>query len=205
MKPEKLTKQYKKQRVLEIIRSYGGIYPPYEAFYIEHIIYIADRAVSAFERFDNLLKDDVSASDVVGSVQEALSYAAALSRMFWPSKKDDPLSGARGRRLRIAFKIMDDSLLCNRSLRNTFEHFDEKLDEFLLHDRFGMFFPTPRVDDHRISESEFCNVFKLVDPGAQICVLLGQSFGFGPIRREVERVLKNAQIMQEDGGRLPGF
>jgi hypothetical protein len=54
--------------------------------------------------------------------------AGALSRYFWPVRKGHEWRGAQ---LRSAFGISDDSPLRSRDLRNSIEHFDERLDLFL--------------------------------------------------------------------------
>jgi hypothetical protein len=66
--------------------------------------------------------------------------AAALSRYFWPTTTGNKKKQAeqlemrrmRGEKLRDIFKVTDDSPLCNRDLRNAWEHFDEKLDTYLI-------------------------------------------------------------------------
>jgi hypothetical protein len=86
---------------------------------------------------------------------------------------------ARGKRLRIGFDLSEDSPLKWRRLRNTFEHFDEDLDRFLLADRVGYFFPGPIVGSHELADEDLANIFKLIDPDKGICVVLGQKL-FGP-------------------------
>lgn len=47
------------------------------------------------------------------------------------SRKGAPWYRTRGRTLRTRFHVKDTSAFSDRSLRNAFEHFDEKLDDFL--------------------------------------------------------------------------
>lgn len=185
-----------------ISKQYGGIFPPYEAFYIQAIIYAAERSEAAFNRFDDAVDASQPAALVVATVQEALTHAGALSRFFWPVKKDNHLTEARGHRLRDAFKLDDTSALRWRKLRNAFEHFDEDLDRFLLNDPAGYLFPSPIVGDHTLTDEESGHIFKLVDPMRGVCVLLGQKFEFRPIRREVQRILSSAYTMDKQGSRL---
>ena len=90
----------------------------FEAFYLESIVYAAERALSAFERFD----EDYTRGDqdnlAVANVQEALTHIGELSRIFWPSR-DNGISSDRGEKLRQAFSLGDDSALKNRNLRDT--------------------------------------------------------------------------------------
>lgn len=191
-----------KSRAAMIAATYGGISPPCEAFYIHSILYAAERSENAFLRFDAAVAEAASDTQIVSTVQEALTHAAALSRFFWSMKKNDPLSAARAARLRDAFGLDDNSALKRRNLRNAFEHFDEDLDRFLLGDHVGCFLPSPIVAEHALADDALAHVFKLVDPDHGVCVLLGEKFEFRPIRAEVGRVLADAMEMQKRGSRL---
>lgn len=197
-----LNETTKKARENIIVKQHSGIYPVYEAFYIHSIIYSAERSEAAFQRFERAVTAKGEATLVVATVQEALTHAGALSRFFWPMKKDMPLAVARGERLRKAFKLNNASPLMWRKLRNAFEHFDEDLDRFLLKDPAGYFFPGPLVDSHTLADEAIGNIFKLVDPEEGICVLLGEKFEFRPIRTEVQSVLARALEMGKHGSRL---
>ncbi|WYK06400.1 hypothetical protein DWF04_022405 [Cereibacter sphaeroides f. sp. denitrificans] len=197
-----LDKAILKERAAQIVQQHRGIYPVYETFYIQSIIYAAERSDTAFQRFDKAVAESRSAALIYAAVQEALTHAGALSRFFWPAKKDSQLAAARGERLREAFALEETSALKCRHLRNALEHFDEDLDLFLLEDRCGFFFPGPLVDDHTLADEDIGNIFKLVDPNGGVCVLLGKKFEFVPIWREVQRVLSRAREMDEQGSRL---
>ncbi len=199
---KEVDKNVQKKREEIIAIEYDGIFPAYEIFYIHSIIYAAGRSESAFQRFDAANTEQAPAELIVATIQEALTHAGALSRFFWPVKNRDPLAAARGKRLRGAFSMDDDSSLKWRSLRNIFEHFDEYLDIFLLSDRTGYFFPGPLVDSHGLADHSISHIFKLVDPEQGICVLLGEKFEFRPIRHEVQRVLARATQMDKNGSRL---
>jgi hypothetical protein len=181
-----------KDRAALIAAQYQGIFPPFLAFYIQSILYNAERSTTAFRRFDIAVEKSAASALIVSTIQEGLTHAGALSRFFWPVKKGDPLAAARGKRLRELFSLSETSPLRSRNLRNAFEHFDEDLDRFLLHDRFGCFFPDPLVNDHALADEVIGNIFKLVDPVHGICVLLGKKFEFLPIRGEVQRILDRA-------------
>jgi hypothetical protein len=185
-----------------LIDEFGGIYPPYEAFYILSIIYAAERSIDAFRRFEAAAATEIQAHSIVSSVQEALQHAAALSRFFWPPKSAGPIGAARAKKLRQAFELDDTSALKDRRLRNSFEHFDERLDAFLLEDHVGYFFPQPMVDDDTLSNEAVAHIFKLADPKKNTCVVLGEKFEFQSIRNEALKILTDAQEMDHAGSRL---
>jgi hypothetical protein len=191
-----------KEREELIVREYGGILPYYEAFYIASIIYAAQRSKAAFQRFEVSVQDSGEAPLAVAMVHEALTHAGALSRFFWPMQSKSKIAVSRGQRLREAFELDDTSALKNRELRNAFEHFDERLDEYLMQDRAGYFFPQAVVDDHALADDDLGHIFKLIDPRAGVCVILGRKFDFRPIRAEVQCILGRAQQMDRDASRL---
>lgn len=168
-------------------------------FYHHSIYYCAERCLSAFDAYEQLLEQqDIEPIHLISAVQEAIGHAAALSRYFWPTsmggKRKQPkqleMRKKRGETLRIFFAVMDDSPLHNRDLRNAWEHFDEKLDTYLISNLAGHFFPDPLIADHSLSDEPIGKIFKLIDPKNQCLVLLGEKFFFGPIRAEVERIFQ---------------
>jgi len=186
-----------------MLEEHRGIYPVFEIFYLQSILYTADRSAHAFRNFDEAVSQQLAPDFIFAAVQEALTHAGALSRFFWPMKaNNNKLAFGRGARLRQAFELDDASPLKRRQLRNAFEHFDEDLDQFFLEDRAGYFFPSPIIGDHHLADDELGRIFKLVDPSGVICVLLGNKFEFRPIQAEVERVLVAAIQKYSAGGRL---
>lgn len=197
------------RRASIIVEKFNGIHPPFEAFYIHSILYSAGRASEAFQRFDvaKSLKDTHAFQ--VSSVHEALGHAGSLSRFFWPSlnKRESKLQRrlklARGDKLRRAFALTDRSALTNRELRDFLEHFDERLDHYLLHHDSGDFFPSAQIGDSTLADEPEGHIFKLVDPTAACFVLLGEKHYYADVRKEVERVHQLAIEMVKDGCKLP--
>ena len=184
----------------------SGILPTYEAFYILSIKYSAERCLETFYVYEsNKLSKD--ADLLVSLLQVAVGHAAALARYFWPSPKGKKSSSifqmklARAEKLKKAFNLESDSVLANKDLRNAWEHFDEKIDEYLLQVDFGYFFPTSMIEDVEILNDPNGHVFKLLDIEKQLMALMGEVFSFGEIRNEVEAIHQKA-IAMDDGGRL---
>jgi len=68
-------------------------------------------------------------------LQSLLTALGNISKILWPIEKRND---KRGNELRKALNVKDDSALKNRELRNLFEHFDERMDEwFEAADRRG--------------------------------------------------------------------
>jgi hypothetical protein len=195
-----LTKEEHKKRANMVVTDSDGILPFFEAFYIESLRYSANRAKDAFRRFDDI-RFSRAHSEIVGVAQEAVTHVAGLSRFFWVAGKaaNDPLHQARAQKLRQSFELDDSCPLNDRYLRNAIEHFDEKLDNFLLGDLAGYIFPDPIVGPIE-SIGEVDKMFRFIDPDKDIFILLGTAYGFRPLREAVEDIL--TKISKMNGGRL---
>lgn len=194
-----ISKDEMQERAKISAESYGGIQPMHLAFYIHAILYAAGRADAAFNRFDKRLSSNIDDAETVASVHEALGHIAAVSRFFFPVSIRDAafnkLAEARASNLRQRFSVDDDSPLLDRDLRNALEHFDERLDKYLLDDVFGNIFPGPIVNDAHVTDMPGYHYFRLVDPERQIFSLLGQKHEFGTVRSEIRRIADLAESL----------
>ena len=205
-------KPYSKEmerRAQIVTDDYVGIVPYCEAFYLHSIIYSAGRCLESFERYEHFKNQDVSADYLISIVQEAVGHAAALSRYFWPSpkgKNKEPnqkkLKESRGLKLRKSFGLDESSPLYNRDLRNAWEHFDERLDTYLLENDAGHFFPSCIIDSHLLADDPVGHIFKLLDPQEECLVLMGTKYFFSPLREEVKKVFEYACEADKNGARL---
>ena len=196
-----------------VAEDFGGIFPPHEAFYLQSIIYAADRSNEAFNSFAISVKSGAPDESIVAFVQEGLTHAGSLSRFFWPSKARQgrklgrtlgQLRDARAEKLRAAFQLSDESPLKDRGIRDALEHFDERLDEYLLSLMGGHIFPRPIVGSISAMNDPAAKFFKMVDPETLCFVLFGKEHRFGNLRDEVFKVLESALRMDVEGSRLAG-
>ena len=197
------------RRISIVNESFEGIISYHEVFYIHSILYSAERSLAAFNRYEDLLTKNEDATILISTIQEAIGHAGALSRYFWISglgykspKELITLRQNRAKKLRDKFSLTDDSPLKERSLRDAWEHYDERLDTFLITNDIGYFFPTPIVDEHTLADEPEGRIFKLLDIKAHCLVLLGRKYFFKPIKEEVLKVYNIALKADENGGRL---
>lgn len=186
-----------------VAEELDGIDPMFEAFYLEAIVYAAGRAVKAFDRYDAAISEGKDEAAIVSNAHEALSHSAAVSRFFWPARSKNQIHQRRAEKLRKAFGVPDNSPLCARDLRNALEHFDERLDEYLLRDITGYVFPAPMVSTASVADEELGHVFRLVDPSAEVFVLFGNKYAFSGIREAVTSIYNRAKESSDTVGRLP--
>lgn len=186
-----------------------AIWPPYEAFYIQSMLFNAKAAAASIEQInavmhvvkENSPENPVSALPVqylLGNLQNLVLHAAALSRYFWPSRDQHDW---RGTQLRRALSIEDDSPWKSRDLRNAIEHFDERLDTYLDVGLTGKIIPE-YVGPMPASGGVPLHLFRayFVDTGD--FELLGRRFNMPLIAREVLRVEAALRQMDANGGRL---
>lgn len=194
------------------IDSFGGIQPMHEAFYLEAILYSGEAALRAINRFQALARpylenghdhegDDHAA--IVSAVHEALNHCGGISKVFWTPDKRNKLAQARAAKLRTAFGLDDTSALNNRALRNALEHFDERLDDFLMESPVGMFFPGGLVAPSELADERPGQIFRLVDPWARVFVVFNEKYPFQGIFNEAQQVSDKVKRCMESGGRLP--
>lgn len=208
---QRIAKDELERRAQVVSQTFAGIQPPCEAFYIVGILYAASRSLEAFSRYDDRCAVGASGDEMLAAVQEAVTHAGGLSRYFWPPRPkstDLPnfalLIADRGKKLRAAFNLNDQSPLNNRRLRNTFEHFEENVDMFLLEVSAGKFFPQTVLAPNIVTDSQVDHYFRLLDADAQSIVLLGNRFDFEPIREAVWAIHTTAEEMVKRGYRLHG-
>jgi hypothetical protein len=86
--------------------------------------------------------------EVWGSIQSILVATANVSKILWPARKKYM---ARGKQLRTLLGIDEDNLLSDRTFRNHFEHYDERIEDWFdknnsavyMDSRIDPFEPTP--------------------------------------------------------------
>jgi hypothetical protein len=125
-----------------------------------------------------------------GSVQSLLSAAANLSKAFW---------GQRGQfseerwPLRDSLQITDDSPLRPTSMRNNFDHFDERLDEWWATSETRTHFDTSVMPPAMVSGVAETDMFRVLDPTTAELVFWGDRYDLRAIVTEVQRILPIAE------------
>lgn len=187
-----------------------GIEPPFEAFYIESMLWHTSSAAHSIVELSGWLAKvnagdegalELTKEDLFDHLQNILHQAGCLSRYLFPSRKK-PMHVARAEVLRGALGVDDDNPLADRGVRDALEHFDERLDVYLSEPRVGHFIPDHI--DHGMPESEVpLHIFKGFYTGPLTFVLLGTPYEMAPIVNEMLRLHDLLGASAEGGGRLP--
>ena len=97
-----------------------------EMVFIGEIAFQTEIALVSAKRLD---ADKMDVDEIVlwSAIQSILISAANISKLLWPSRKKYKL---RGERLRELLRIEKNNVLSDRTFRNHFEHYDERVEEW---------------------------------------------------------------------------
>ena len=164
--------------------AHDSIFPPYEAFYIDCLLWHTTSATRSnaevgrwleLVRVDDPRTLDLPQAELFDRLQNIVQQAGAVSRYFWPApKKPAPVQTNRATRLREALQVDSTSPLHSRELRNALEHFDERLDVYLAQGQAGEFVPD-HVDYEQPQSEVPLHIFKAFYTRPLVFVLLGRS------------------------------
>lgn len=123
-----------------------------------------------------------------------LTHLSAISRLLWPPKSSGAQSLARGDYLRKTIEIADAHPLHDRTLRNHLEHFDERLDEFLVARGTGNMIDNIVGSPRAIGGSSFkdSDVLRAYDPSTGEMWFRGERFELGELYASMDTVKKRA-------------
>jgi hypothetical protein len=188
-----------------------GIWVPYEAFYIQAMLFNTRSALASIERVSSTL-EQVSRDTPVDALerwdrtalpnelQNVILQAAALSRYFWPARQGHE---TRARQLRDALEVTEDNPLKNRDLRNEIEHFDEKLDAYLADGIAGYIFPE-FVGPLPESDGVPARILRAYYLDVGLFEMLGKRYELQPLVNEIVRIHDRLVLADSGGGRLNG-
>ncbi len=130
-------------------------------------------------------------------LNSALTGLANISKIFWPTGQANAHTRDRCEALRLAFGVDEGSSVLTRKVRDSMEHFDERLDTWYQVSESKNFV------DHLIggpnavvglAESDFARRF---DPGTNVVQVFGESLDFQDLVSEVERVVSRVKERHE--------
>jgi len=177
-------------------------FPPCQVFYYLAMQKCTFSALHSMETMDKIrlqYDDQLPQPDVMlaflNQFQNIIHQAGSLSRYFWPSRKEHR---SRGEFLRNKFAMKDDDPLNNRELRNALEHFDERLDDFVLGKNAGEFVPDyfgRKLDDKQGTRHFMRSYFVDTDE----FTVLGEVFAVQPIVMSIGSVNQRLTAILQGG------
>lgn len=118
---------------------------------------------------------------------------------MWPPgsghRQNKKRAKKRGKHLRTTLKIDDGEALQNRNLRNHFEHFDERLDDWAETSPFknivdNMIGPRNAIAGDSIKDQDFMRLF---DPATKMLIFRGEPFDVQALVGSLIRIQANGK------------
>src|SRR6266566_1966315 len=134
------------------------------------------------------LKTCTEKSDPIGiwsAVQSILIAAANVSKILWPTR---PRSGPRGAALRALLAIEGSNALSDRKFRNHFEHYDERIEDWLS-STHSVTYTDPIIGSPPGFLRDFPeNAHRGYNPATQTLSFRGDSTNLGAILRALDEI-----------------
>lgn len=124
------------------------------------------------------------------SIQGLLGAAGNISKLFWPVQKYE----LRGRQLRNALEINDDSPLQPRTFRNHFEHFDERLTDWATSPTRGAFVDSNIGPSNMIGGIDPASFMRNFDTSRFAVTYRGDTYELKPIMLEIRTIGDRAKV-----------
>lgn len=126
--------------------------------------------------------------EVLSLIQLILMAAANVSKILWPPYKKYK---ARGEYLRKLLVVNEGNILSDRTLRNHFEHYDERIDEWFANCPSKVYMDleigpikSPFGNEPRL----FINKHRWYDPSTKILLFRGEPINLAEVLNELEKI-----------------
>ncbi len=153
-----------------------------EGIYLSELVAQCEFGVGSVQRMNNMLQNHGSPSEFFREAGNFLQHSSAVSRLLWPpggnSRQKKKRAKQRGAHLRKNLEIGDDHTLKDRTLRDHFEHFDERLDDWaetspnknIVDNMIG---PRNAIGGFSIKDDD---IMRLFDPATKMLIFRGERF-----------------------------
>jgi hypothetical protein len=189
-----------------------SIWTPYQAFYIQSMLFNTSSALQACERASKYIEaisnGKIGSQDrkdeLLDCLQNFINHSGAVARYFFPSyggmKKDTKgIHQRRADHLCRVFGVDDKNPLHDKQLRNAIEHFDERLDRYLEKGIVGQIFPSLILNKPEETEVPH-HIFRAYYLNDGIYQVLGERHRIQPILDEMGRIHDMLAKFDSDGG-----
>lgn len=145
---------------------------------------IADQAKFA-ERAARLLADADDPIDTWGAIQSILVATANVSKILWPARKQ---SKARGSHLRKLLGLADENLLSDRTFRNHFEHYDERVEKWFQNNKSAVYMDR-KIDPFEPGPFSIPQLFhRSYNPTSKTLSFRGETIDLSAVLSELENI-----------------
>ncbi len=138
--------------------------------------------------------DDLDAAVAIGditltfcAIQAILSSAANISKALWGMRKTEKALAVRVP-LRNSLQIRDDSPLRPLTMRNNYDHFDERLDQWWKESKRHNSVDLLIGARARIAGVDDIDRFRMYDPQTKDLMFWGETFNIGEIIEAIRQL-----------------
>lgn len=142
----------------------------------------ANRLQKNTDNFDEL--------EIWGAIQSILAAAGNASKILWPARRS---SLKRGKRLRDALGIKDENPLSDRNIRNHFEHYDERIEDWLKEIQSSVYTDSVIDPFPPIWGRAFSNRHREYNPVTQIVIFRGESVDLANLLSALDELLEKCR------------
>ncbi len=136
----------------------------------------AERLQATTDHFDEI--------EVWCSIQSILVAAANVSKILWPPKKYDE----RGEKLRKQLNVGDSNPLSDRSIRNHFEHYDERIEDWFENNSSAVYMDSSIDPFESIRDRSFANYHREYNPVTQILTFRDESVDLAAVLNALKEI-----------------
>ncbi|MEV8442064.1 hypothetical protein AB0425_32195 [Actinosynnema sp. NPDC051121] len=166
-------------------------------FYVAEIVRQASYALAAVQQALSLSRDPQRRAEAWPAVQSFLTATAIISKLLWPVRAEGADLKSRWRRfradrLRAELMISDTSALRDRKVRDSADHFDERIDDLVRDQRI----PQSWAD---LAEEEFTQQlapFRAIEPDTGEVLAGHDRMALIPIVTELNAVLRRCETIE---------
>jgi hypothetical protein len=154
-----------------------------ESIYLEELVTQCAWSVSAVQRMNEILQAPGTTPQIFFRQAAALlQHAGLASKILWPPGSPvgfkNKRAKARAAHIRKMLAITDGHVLKNRQLRDHFEHYDERLDDWVTNSPNRIFVnnvigPRTVIGGNVVKDHE---IIKLYDPMTKCLIFRGEPF-----------------------------
>ena len=124
------------------------------------------------------------------SIQSILAATANVSLILWPGKKNEE----RGKQLRTLLGVSDDHLLSDRTIRNHFAHYDERIEKWFESNKSAVYMDS-RIDPF---ESTLLGLkpfsHREYNPTSKRLSFRGESYDLSAVLTELTKIRKKCWL-----------
>jgi hypothetical protein len=184
--------------------------PFVESIYLEELKTQCEWALAAVHGLNQSLasKEAKSIADFFRQAAALLQHAGLASKLLWPPGSPigfkNKRAKSRSRHLRGTLGIEDSHPLKNRSLRDHFEHYDERLDDWLVNSPNHIFVnnvigPRTIIGGNVVKDQD---IIKLFNPATKELVFRGEPYNVQELVDAVSdvlrRVVERLQVIEHE-------